>query len=105
MASGERAASGAQLLFGGSYLTSALARTLKNAASSSAPAAQRANAEDSEHPRRNLPSARALSAPGDCNPRPRNRNPPGPSPFARNRGMSPLMVAVPGERHLVEHAE
>ena len=51
MASGERAASGAQLLFGGSYLTSALARTLKNAASSSAPAAQRANAEDSEHPR------------------------------------------------------
>ena len=34
--------------------------------------------------------ALALRAPGDCNPRPRYRNAAGPSPFARNRGMSPL---------------
>jgi hypothetical protein len=46
MASGERAASGAQLLFGGSDLTSALALPLQNADSSSAPAAQRATAEN-----------------------------------------------------------
>ena len=46
MASGERAASGAQLLFGGFCLTSALALPQENAASSSAPAAQRATAKN-----------------------------------------------------------
>src|SRR5678815_2035663 len=48
-------------------------------------------------------SARALSAPGDCNPRPRNRNLPSPSPFARNRGMSPLRVDA--ERVLEQDAD
>ena len=115
MASGERAASGAQLLFGGSFLTSALALPQENAASSSAPAAQRATAKDSELPRGNFRSARALSAPEDCNARLRHRYPAGPSPFASksrnvpisepvrhvsdicdlNRGCSPLRLPAP----------
>src|SRR6186713_1373741 len=48
-------------------------------------------------------SALALRAPGDCNPRPRHRNLTGPSPFARNRGMSPLHNLAAGNTPLQLH--